>query len=119
MRSRRHKFSIVVPATSLSAKKTTHDPHSEFLNLPQNSKYCSSADVEFGKFVHYAELFVNGRIKSVYTLGHWEEHKVSRTHQQAVAQEDKSKWRNRLEGNEALTKIKQTFLAQKSKTKQQ
>ena len=58
-------------------------------------------------------------IKTLFILGCWKQHDASKTHQQAVVweQEKERIEAKRLAGNEAVTKIEQIFLAQKSKTK--
>ena len=111
---------VDIPTTS-SVKQSTKRTHSDFFNLPQNTKYCTSVDVEFGKF-YVCALCGVVRVRKdqnrFFTIGRWKEHEASKTHQQAVTIEEERERveAKRLAGNEALTKREQDFLAQKSKT---
>jgi hypothetical protein len=78
-------------------------------------------DVEFGKFYVRAlrgVVHVRKDQNHFYTIGRWKEQKATKSHQQAVTREEERERieAKRLAGNEALTKIEQDFLAQKSKT---
>jgi hypothetical protein len=102
------------------ATKHTKEPHSEFLNLPKNNKYCSAVDVEFGKFYQCSLcgiVHVRKDQNRSFTIGRWKEHETSKTHLQAIAREEERE-RNEAKkeaGNIDLSKLERNFLAQKAK----
>jgi hypothetical protein len=101
-------------------KPSTKRNHSEFFILPQNTKYCTSVDIEFGKFyvcalcgvVHvqkdqnrFSPLIFGKNMKLAKLLN-----------RQLLWRKKGREMAKRLAVNEALTKIEHDFLAQKSKT---